>query len=341
MSAVAWFFGAELTLALERPIGLIEVAAGGTPTEAWVDPQALAADPTTASLVAEGNWLDNPLLGEWCRGRARQNLSQAIDEGWEIPGNDLGPHHAFQPGHMWQTAVEPFTQLPIRGVIWYQGESNAFFGREYRDLFRTLIEDWRAAWGAPALPFLFVQLPGYRVPNPETWAELREAQAMALALPHTEMAVAIDLGQPRDIHPLNKREVGRRLALCALATVYGQDQLVYSGPRFDRVEQQDDRLVVHWTHVGAGLVIGDGKELRGFEIATEDGPFVAATARIDGDTVVLQADGVTAPVHVRYAWTDFPDGNLRNYDRLPASPFRTDDRPRATLVPGEDDGEGR
>ena len=311
-------------------IGLIQAAYDGSPAESWVRREALERDPALAGTLQR--W--DLRLERW-----RERVEAAENEPDTYP--PPAPPPSLRPSSLWESMIAPLVGTALRGVIWYQGESNAFFGREYRDLFRTLIEDWRAAWGAPALPFLFVQLPGYRVPNPETWAELREAQAMALALPHTEMAVAIDLGQPRDIHPLNKREVGRRLALCALATVYGQDQLVYSGPRFDRVEQQDDRLVVHWTHVGAGLVIGDGKELRGFEIATEDGPFVAATARIDGDTVVLQADGVTAPVHVRYAWTDFPDGNLRNYDRLPASPFRTDDRPRATLVPGEDDGEGR
>ena len=322
MSAVAWFFGAELTLALERPIGLIEVAAGGTPTEAWVDPQALAADPTTASLVAEGNWLDNPLLGEWCRGRARQNLSQAIDEGWEIPGNDLGPHHAFQPGHMWQTAVEPFTQLPIRGVIWYQGESNAGSAervQQHEIIFRSLVSSWRKAWKQPELPFLFVQLPNM---NREHWPAFREQQRkLQSSIPDTGMAVTIDVGDANDVHPRRKRPVGERLASWAFNLVYAVPSKTGPSVRSADFDESNATLTVEFSRVGAGLQLNE-EAANCFEWQDAAGQWHAVlTQRADLTQIHLGLPPDSRPRAVRYAWAMNPTPTVFDSDGLPASPF--------------------
>lgn len=322
MSAVAWFFGTELTLALERPIGLIEVAAGGTPTEAWVDSRALGANPATASLVAEGNWLDNPLLGEWCRGRARQNLSRALDEGWEIPGDALGPHHAFQPGHMWQTAVAPFTRLPVRGVIWYQGESNAGSAHrveQHEAIFRTLVRSWREAWQQPELPFLFVQLPNM---NREHWPAFREQQRrLHRTLPQTGMAVTIDVGDPNDVHPRAKQAVGERLARWGLHLVYAQPQLS-SGPICTRAsfDAAESTLRLSFTSIGAALKLTDEAGL--FEWQDAAGEWhPALTQRADSAQIHLGLPSDARPRAVRYAWAMNPTPTLFDSDGLPASPF--------------------
>ena len=295
-SAVGYYFGRELHRELDVPIGLIASACGGTPAEAWIRPPALAADADF-----------RPILTRWSE--------------W--------PNKGHRPSGLFHGMVAPLTRFSMRGVIWYQGEANANRAYQYRKLFPALITDWRAAWGQGDFPFLFVQLASYHVRVPETWAELREAQLMALELPNTGMAVTIDVGNPKDIHPRNKQDVGKRLALWALAETYGRD-LVYSGPLVSSVERELGGLRVRFRHTGGGLVARGGGELRGFEVATASGLFAPARALIDGETVVVTSDRVPDPVHVRYAWTDTPDGNLMNAEGLPASPFRNDDRPGFT-----------
>jgi len=231
--------------------------------------------------------------------------------------------------------IHPLIPYAIKGVIWYQGEANAYNAAEYAVLFPALIRDWREQWGCGEFPFLFVQLAGYGAGG-GSWAALREAQAKALALPNTGMAVAIDVGDKKDIHPKNKIAVARRLALVAGHVAYGENT-VCTGPTFDSVKTEGDHLRVVFTNVGSGLVMSAAPqlpgvpiaptpvELKGFEIAGTNRQWFVAKAAIDGSTVIVACDQVAAPVAARYAWGDFPPCNLYNKEGLPAVPFRTDD----------------
>jgi sialate O-acetylesterase len=237
------------------------------------------------------------------------------------------------PTVLYNGMIAPLVRFGIRGAIWYQGESNAGRAYQYRELFPTMITNWRQDWGLGDFPFLFVQLANYMATQPEpgqsNWAELREAQTMTLRLPNTGMATIIDIGEADDIHPRNKQDVGKRLALWALAKTYGQD-LVCSGPLYHSMEIQGNKIVLRFDHVGGGLVARGAGPLKGFAIAGKDRKFVWAQAEIKGNTVVVSSDAVAAPVAVRYAWADNPVCNLYNQAGLPASPFRTDDWPGLT-----------
>ena len=221
--------------------------------------------------------------------------------------------------------VAPLTPYPIRGTIWYQGETNGNRGQGllYRRLFRSMIENWRNEWGLGTFPFLFVQLANYgRVPLQSTWPELREAQALALGLARTGMAVTIDIGNPTDIHPRNKQDVGLRLALAARAIAYGERGLQYSGPVFRQATREAGAIRLWFDHASDGLEARGGA-LEGFEVAGANGDFVEAESRIAGNTVVVSSPGVGVPTQARYAWAAEPRGNLFNTAGLPASPFRT------------------
>jgi sialate O-acetylesterase len=227
--------------------------------------------------------------------------------------------------------INPLVNFPIKGVIWYQGEANADNYMKYRTLLPALINDWRNKWNIGNFTFLFVQLANFmeppQVPQQSSWAGLREAQTMTLGVPQTGMAVIIDIGEAKDIHPRNKDEVGYRLALAALKVTYGQD-VVYSGPVYKSMEISGDRIILGFDPVGSGLVAKDKYGyLRSFAIAGPDRKFVWAKAYITaGNKVVVMHDAVKNPVAVRYAWADNPDdANLYNIEGLPASPFRTDD----------------
>jgi sialate O-acetylesterase len=245
-SAVGYYFGAALQRELDVPVGLINVSIGGTPAEAWVSRAALATHPQLKSLV-EGNWLENEQLGEWCRARATYNLSLAMKEGVTIPGDDLGPNHSFKPGFMWQAAVAPLIPLPIRGVVWYQGESNAELDwrvRQHEAIFELLVTDWRKQLRIGDFPFLYVQLPGMGRPH---WPAFREQQRRFLdRLPNVGMAVTIDVGQPTNVHPPAKRPVGERLARWALATTYGHDDMVASGPLYRSIRVAGQHVEVEY-----------------------------------------------------------------------------------------------
>lgn len=236
------------------------------------------------------------------------------------------------PTVLYNAMIAPLIPYGIRGAIWYQGESNAGRAYQYRSLFPALIQDWRKNWNRGDFPFLFVQLANWQETKPEPaddpWAELREAQLMTLSLPTTGMAVTIDIGEAGDIHPQNKQDVGRRLALAARHVAYGE-QLVYSGPIYNSMTIEGSSIRLGFDHVGGGLV-AKGGELKGFAIAGEDRKFVWADARIDGNTVVVSSPHVPAPVAVRYAWAINPVCNLYNREGLPASPFRTDAWPGMT-----------
>jgi sialate O-acetylesterase len=223
------------------------------------------------------------------------------------------------PAGLYNAMIAPLTPFPIRGAIWYQGESNASARRAplYGRLFQAMIRDWRRAWGIGDFPFLFVQLANYKTSPDSAWPELREAQLQTLALRNTGMAVTIDIGNPDDIHPTNKQDVGLRLALAARAIAFGE-KLEYSGPLFRQATQEGASLRVWFDHA-AGL-----RGSKGFEIAGADRKYVPAEAKIDGATVLVSSPAVTAPVYVRYGWADVPDCDLFNGARLPASPFRSE-----------------
>ncbi|GAB4022918.1 sialate O-acetylesterase [Spirosoma migulaei] len=233
-----------------------------------------------------------------------------------------------QPTALYNAMVAPEINYAIKGFCWYQGESNADKPQEYQTLLPALINDWRRLWKQESLPFLYVQLPGFMdynyQPSESNWAILREAQLNALKIPNTAMVVAIDLGEWNDIHPDNKKDVGERLALTALKTAY-HENLVSSGPIVQSVTIDGGKIVVRFTNVGGGLITNDGEDLSEFAIAGSDKKFVWAKVKIEGDNVVVWSDEVPTPLYVRYAWADNPvNPNLYNKEKLPASPFRTD-----------------
>jgi sialate O-acetylesterase len=235
----------------------------------------------------------------------------------------------WKPLGLYNGMIAPLASYSVKGVIWYQGESNAAKPKGYYPLFTTMIRDWRRNWEKEGLPFLFVQLANFmqakEMPSDSEWAELREAQLQALSLPHTGMAVAIDIGEWNDIHPLNKKDVGLRLAAAAAKVAYGRD-VVHSGPLFQSMEVTDGKAYLVFTHTGSGLVARGDRALKHFAIAGADRKFVWAKAEIVGGQIVVWSDQVSGPTAVRYAWADNPEGaNLYNLEGLPASPFRTDD----------------
>jgi sialate O-acetylesterase len=233
------------------------------------------------------------------------------------------------PGVLYNGNIAPLTSLAIKGVIWYQGESNADRAYEYRKLFPAMIEDWRSQWKQGDFPFLFVQLANHHeeapVPKQSTWAELREAQAMTLALPNTGMATAIDIGEAQDIHPKNKLDVGKRLGMVAMKVAYHKE-VIATGPVFSKMRVNGNSIVIEYGSVGGDLITKDKYGyVRGFQVAGADQKFYWAQAAIVGNTVIVSCKDVRDPVAVRYAWADNPGPlDLYNKEGLPATPFRTD-----------------
>ena len=333
-SAVGYFFARHIHEQLRVPVGVIQSAWGGTPAEAWTSTEALKADPALWFYLS--NW-DEVLAGypaekvrheqaieEWEKEAAKAKV--AGSESPRRPRAPRGPGHQHQPATLYNAMIAPLTPFAIRGAIWYQGESNANRnqGLLYERLFKTMILDWREKWAQGDFPFLFVQLANFGRVSPEgAWPELRESQTKTLDLRNTGMAVTVDIGNPTDIHPKNKQDVGRRLALAARAVAYGQE-LVYSGPIYRQVTREGGELRVWFDHTGRGLRAAGGGALQGFVIAGTDRVFVPAEAKIDGKAVVVSSSKVSDPVAVRYAWAADPQNNLQNTDGLPASPFRSD-----------------
>jgi len=304
-TAVGYFFGRELFKELKVPVGLIQSDWGGTPAEAWTSRKALAAKPSL-----------KPLRARW--GKAiRKNKKQA-----------RSPH---RPANLYNAMIAPILPYAIRGAIWYQGESNVTRAHQYRTVFPTMIADWRRGFRQPDLPFGFVQIAPFKYTtkknkrDPRSCTELWEAQLSTLKnVPNTGMAVTTDIGNLTNIHPTNKQDVGHRLALWALATVYGKDR-VYSGPIYRSMKVEGDKIRLSFDHVGGGLVSRDGKPLTHFVVAGADQEFHPAVAKIEGDTIVVASDVVKRPVAVRFAPEETSEPNLMNKEGLPASPFRTDD----------------
>jgi sialate O-acetylesterase len=297
-SAAAYFFGRQLHTELNVPVGLINTSWGGTPAQFWTSRQTLEANPTLKPL-AEG-----------------------------------------ESSCLYNGMIAPLIPYAIRGAIWYQGEANVGGAYQYRTLFPAMIANWRADWGQGDFPFGFVQIApfgGYSDDwgaSPAACAELWEAQTMTLkSAPNTGMAVTVDIADvekihPKNqdysgIHPTNKQDVGRRLALWALAKVHGRD-LVYSGPIYKSMTVEDDKIRLQFDHVGGGLIASDNKPLTHFTVAGSDQKFVPAVAVIDGNTIVVGSDQMMQPAAVRFAWRDDATPNFANQEGLPASPFRTD-----------------
>jgi len=221
--------------------------------------------------------------------------------------------------------IAPIVGFPLRGVLWYQGESNVAQAADYAELTEVLIADWRAKWKSPDMPFLYVQLANHKDRSDDPGARtqiapFREAQTAALRVPHTGMAVAIDIGDAKDIHPKNKQEVGHRLALIARAQVYGEKELPYSGPVLASARAEGGQVRLKFQHDRGGLRTR-GDQLKGFAMAGPDGKFVWAKARVEDGSVVLSSESVTKPTQVRYAWADNPEATLINGAGLPAVPF--------------------
>ncbi|MFZ5939232.1 MAG: sialate O-acetylesterase [Bacteroidota bacterium] len=268
------------------------------------------------SISNSGGSID--LKGEWkiMQGTAMDPMPGSVTVRWK-------------PGGLYNAMIAPLLNFRIAGVVWYQGESNAERYAEYRELFPAMINCWRKGWNDSLLPFLFVQLPNYMEADPSpafsSWAFMREAQMSALSLPRTAMAVAIDLGEWNDIHPLNKKDVAHRLGLLAMDMVYGDHELVSSGPVFKNAVFMDDSVQVFFTHAEDGLFTRGNSKPGGFDLAGADGIFHRAEARIEGNTILLSSKDVPHPLAVRYAWANNPDrANLMNSAGLPAWPFRTD-----------------
>lgn len=345
-SAVGYFFGRDLQAALGGvPVGLICSAWGGTPSEAWTSLPALLKDPAfplldsqwqerLAAYPAARKQYDDQTLPQW-----QEAVRKAKEEGTAAPRRPAppaGPNDPHRPANLFNGMIAPLIPFTLRGVAWYQGESNAdqfIQTQQYRTLFPTLIRDWRARWGEGDFPFLFVQLANFKAVQTEPveatfWPFLREVQLDALSLPHTGMAVAIDVNdEPDNIHPRNKALIGHRLALVALASVYGKN-IPASGPIFRSMSVGADGTArLRFDHADGGLTVhgaNDDAALKGFAIAGADGRFVWAKAIIDGNTVVVSSPEVPHPTAVRYDWAMNPVGNLYNGVGLPASPFRTD-----------------
>ena len=305
-TGVGYFFARHLQGELEVPVGLIGSNWGGTRIEPWIPPVGFQQVPALQSIT---------------------------DKLAEFPSkNAAGQVDPQTPLALYNGMIHPLLPFPIRGALWYQGESNNGEGMLYHEKMKALIAGWRSLWKNPELPFLFVQLAPYRYGgDPTKLPGIWEAQLETLSVPGTGMAVTTDIGNVRDIHPRNKQEVGRRLALWALADTYGQPETIFSGPLYRSMRIEANRIRVFFDYTAEGLKSRDDQPLSGFQIAGSDGAFVTATAAIDGETVVVSAESITDPIAVRFGWHQESEPNLSNGVGLPASPFRTEGDDRGKL----------
>ncbi len=321
-SAIAWYFARDLEQREHVPVGVIDATWGGTVGESWVRLTALGEDASLAPLfVSRGKMTDHEAVGQLEAKDEERQRDQARAQGKAIPQFPWHPPlNSWAPGMLWNGMIAPLTPFAIRGVIWYQGESNSALARAplYNHIFRTLIEDWRHEWGVGSFPFLYVQISNYKSTSAEDWALLRDQQLKTLEMANTAMAVTIDIGNPDDVHPTNKVDVGLRLARAARALSYGE-AVEYNGPLFRQATPEGVSIRAWFDHSKGLNAKGGG--LTGFEVAGADGKFVPASARIEGETIVATSAAVPAPVYIHYGWANSPQCNLFNGEDLPASPF--------------------
>jgi sialate O-acetylesterase len=330
-SAIGFFFGRALYKKYNVPIGLIHSSWGGTPAEKWTSRAVLESNPELKVLVDDYNMAihdypskleeykkhESDILKKWSADTtlARQNNKPLPRK----PSAPVDPEKSGDCGGLYNAMIAPLISYAIKGVIWYQGETNSGRAKQYRTLFPAMINDWRNKWNNNQLPFLFVQIAPFKSMSPE----IREAQLLTWQkTPNTSMVVITDIGDSTDIHPTHKRPVGERLALAARAIVY-KESIEYAGPVYESMKIKDGKIILSFTHKGTGLVAKDGA-LKGFVIAGADKKFVPAIAIISGDNVIVSAESIKNPIAVRYGWKSSPDINLFNKENLPATPFRTD-----------------
>ncbi len=327
-SAAAYFFGREIARREHVTVGLIDSSYGGTPGEAWISMDTLGSDAALMPIFAYWAHVSDDEV-DFPRIDAAQTREAAAAKaaGKPAPWHMWLPEDisSWAPSWLYNAMVAPAINYPIKGVIWYQGETNSNVERAamYHRIFTDLIGDWRKQWQEGNFPFLFVQISAFTSVPQEDWAVIREAQRRTLSVANTAMAVTIDIGNPTNVHPADKQDVGHRLALAALALAYGE-QIEYSGPLYRQAAVNDHAMQIWFSHTTGGLFVKDGGPLKGFEIAGPDHTFVPAMARIDGDTVLVSSPDVPNPAYVRYGWANYPIVNLVNGAGLPASPFTTE-----------------
>jgi sialate O-acetylesterase len=315
-TAAGYFFAREIAKNLDVPVGLLGANWGGTRIEPWTPPVGFKDVPALASIAEK--------LETFPETQEKPDKADPTKKVTEVK--------LQSPLALFNGRIAPLIPFAIRGALWYQGESNNGEGMLYAEKMKALIGGWRKVWAMPEMPFYFVQLAPfiYGNANPENLARIWEAQAAALKIPNTGMAVITDISMLKDIHPKNKQEVGRRLALWALAKTYGKKDVVFSGPLFKTAKFDGNKVVLSFDHVDGGLKSRDGAPLSHFQIAGEDKKFVPAKAEIAGETVVIAGEGVEKPTAVRFGFNQDAEPNLANKTGLPASPFRTDDWPVQT-----------
>lgn len=318
-SAVGWWFGLKLQQATGVPIGLVNWSIGGAPIETFIRREAFTGAPELEAKLM-GVWTENPAIDEWVRTRAKAHFGKAKE-----PRDALGIEHFYKPGFAWAAGPGRATWMPVRGWLWYQGESNSLSEsgtREYPMLLKAMVADWRAQWKLPEAPFLWVQLSSIDTAKYKSaqWPLFRDQQRRLLTeIPNSGMAVCSDLGAKDDVHPRDKRPVGERLARWALNTTYGQRNVVPSGPLAASASAQGAKVTVRF-NFARGLKASDGTPVREIEVAGADGAFVTATATTQGETLVVTSP-VAQPKAVRYGWVPWSQGNLVNGEGLPASTF--------------------
>ena len=358
-SAVAYFYGRHLHQVLKVPVGLINTSWGGTRVEAWTSRESLEERPCAAQMLSDWDgirqsWDPTAEAAKFAASKtawqaeakkiSAENAKLPADQKKKAPqaprppdDPSKTPHH---PAVLFNAMVAPLIPYSIQGAIWYQGESNQKRAFQYQELLPNMINDWRTRWNDP-FSFYIVQLASFgngqpitKEPGiPDTWAELQEAQYLtAITLPKVGLAVTNDIGEEKNIHPKNKQEVGRRLALWALAKDYGRADTVFSGPIFKNALIEGSQVRIQFDHTGGGLKTRDGGELKHFQIVGEDKKWVWAQAKIENNEVLVSSPEVPNPVGVRYAWAAWPEGaNLINAEGLPAGCFRTDEFIPTTL----------
>jgi len=338
-SAVLYFFGRVIHKEIGVPVGLINTSLGGTPIESWVAAEVQSSDTETKAnydTQLEAHLKFDPAQASALHQKQRAIWKAACEKA-KANGTPFVEAEPSDPLVIWKRKGGPsglfngkvvnLVPYTLRGVLWYQGERNVSNPGLYRKQLTQLVTSWRSLW-SDELPFAWVQLPNFTSPSGgEGWPRVRESMLKTLALPKTGMAITIDIGDAKDAHPKNKQDVGKRLSFWALGTVYSKNVPAISGPLPASSLINSNTITVSFKHANGGLKTTDGGPAKGFQIAGADQQWKPAVARLDGDKVTISSPDIAAPVAVRYAWLDVPDCNLCNGADLPASPFRTDDRP--------------
>ncbi len=307
-SAVAYHFGAMLADSLGVPVGLICNAVGGAPAEAFISRNTLEWHPRLLEILY--NWRENDMIQDWCRGRASQNIKKS---------NNHLQRHPYEPAYLYETGIAPIASYPIKGAIWYQGESNAHNVELHETIFPTLVDCWRETWGNPSMPFFFVQLSSIERP---TWPHFRDSQRrLAADIANCAFAVSSDKGDRWNVHPTDKKPIGERLARLALNGTYGMEHITPCGPLPVKAVRMGNSIIITFENAN-GLASSDGAALRTFEIASDKGTFLPAEeVEVIGNKIRVKNCNIAVPYRVRYGWQPFTTANLVNSDGLPASTF--------------------